>query len=370
MENYIKYRRDLHQMPETARQEFKTSAYIGDKLSKLCCKVESACDTGYTAFFDNGAAETIAFRADIDALSIKEETGLPFASQNGCMHACGHDSHMAMMLSLCDYLNENHGKYKFNILCIFQPSEEAIGGARIICETGLFERLNVKKVFALHIWPMVEKHAIATVPGPMMAKVSELLVEIQGKSAHCGRPDLGINAVEAAAQIIARLMDFKKKEIPAGTEFLLHFGKVIAGDAGNIIPEKAVINGSIRAFSDELFDTLVNKTKAVIAEVDAEMGTTTKVTLSIPYPVVNNDAELVEDYKKAMAQAGIKTVLAEKTVIAEDFSEYQKRAPGVLGWLGCGDTPALHNNKFDYDEEVMATGIKAFTALLDYFNAK
>lgn len=368
MEKYIQYRRDLHKIPEPARKEFQTSAYIGEKLAKLNCKVETAIETGYTAFFDNNAAETIAFRADIDALPIKEETGLEFAATNGCMHACGHDSHMAMMLAFCDYLSENHGKYKFNILCIFQPSEESIGGARIICETGIFEKLNVKKVFALHIWPKIEKGAIGTVAGPMMAKVSELLITVKGVSAHCGRPDLGINAAEATAQIIARLMDFKKNEIPKDAEYLLHFGKISAGDAGNIIPETSVIMGSVRAFDEKLFDVLQNKIEEVCRTVDAEIGTKTEISYTIPYPPVNNDANLVDDYKKALAAVGIKVIPVDKTVIAEDFSEYEKRAPGVLGWLGCGDVPALHNNKFDFDESLMAVGIKANIALLDYFN--
>ena len=370
MENYIQYRRDLHQIPETARQEHKTSAYIGAHLAKLNCQVEQVCGTGFTAFFDNGAADTIAFRGDIDALSIPEETGLPFASQNGCMHACGHDGHMAMLLALCDYLSENHGKYKFNVLCIFQPAEESIGGAKVICESGALTKRNVSKVFGLHLWPKLDKNTIGSRPGPMMAKASEMTLTVHGKSAHCARPDLGIDALSAAADIIAEINAMKKKEIAPGTEYLLHFGKLTAGDAANIVCETATVLGSVRAFDLGVFDFMVGRIREICADVDSRYGTKTDVHLTEGYPPVNNDPELYEDYKKAMAQAGIPLVEADKTVIAEDFSEYEVRHPGVFGWLGLGDVPSLHNNKFDFDEAVLETGIKAFRGLLDYFNEK
>lgn len=370
LNNLIQYRRDLHQIPETARQEFKTSEYIGAHLAKLNCQVEKICGTGYLAFFDNGAPETIAFRGDMDALSIKEETGLPFASQNGCMHACGHDAHMSMMLGLCDYLSENHGKYKFNILAIFQPSEESIGGAKVICETGVFEKRHVTKVFGFHVWPKIPANAVGTVAGPMMAQASELTMTVRGKSAHCGRPDLGIDALSAAADIIAEINAMKKKEIPEGTDYLLHFGAMEAGDAPNIICEKATVRGSVRAFDSKVYDFMVKRINEISQDVAQRYGAKVELELTVPYPPVNNDPALYEEYKKAMAQAGIQVVEAEKTVIAEDFSEYQLRCPGVFGWLGLGDVPSLHNNKFDFDESIMETGVKGFVALLDYFNQK
>ena len=371
MKNYIQYRRDLHQMPETARQEFKTSEYIGKHLEGLDCTVEKVCGTGYTAFFDNGASDTIAFRGDMDALSIQEETGLPFASTNGCMHACGHDAHMAMMLALCDYLNENHSKYKkFNVLVIFQPAEESIGGAKVICESGALTRHNVNKVFGLHVWPKIEKNVIGSRPGPMMAKASEMTLTTHGKSAHCARPDLGIDALSAMADIIAEINAMKRNEIAPGTEYLLHFGKMEAGDAANIVCEKATVLGSVRAFDLDVFDFMARRIREICAEVDKRYGTTTEVHLTEGYPPVNNDPALYEDYKKAMEKAGIPLIEAEKTVIAEDFSEYEVRHPGVFGWGGLGDVPALHHNKLDFDEEVMQTGINAFIGLLDYFEEK
>ncbi len=367
MENIIAYRRALHAMPETARREDKTGEYIARHLSGLGCEVERVVGTGSLAFFDNGGDETIAFRADIDALPIAEETGLPFASQNGCMHACGHDAHMAMLLGLADHIAGHRGDYRKNILLIFQPSEETIGGARPICETGVLERRRVRCVFGLHVWPKAKAGAICTRPGPLMAKASEMTLTVHGKSAHCARPELGVDALAAAADIVSRLNRFKREEIAPGTEYLMHFGTFRAGDAGNIVCETAQVCGSVRAFSSDVFDMLAAKIRSVAAETDALYGTRTEIDITEGYPTVTNDPELTAQYKQALEQAGIEVLEAEKTVISEDFSEYQLRVPGVFGFLGLGDVPSLHNNRFDFDESLMDVGVRAFIALLERF---
>lgn len=367
MKNYIQYRRELHAMPEVGRQEQKTGQYIADHLATLNCRIERVVGTGSIAFFDNGAADTIAFRADIDALPIAEETGLPFASSNGCMHACGHDAHMAMLLSLADYLNEHRAEYKKNILLIFQPSEETIGGAKPICESGVLDRFNVRQVFGLHVWPKTKAGALASRPGPLMAQAAELYLTVHGKSAHCARPDLGIDALAALADLIAELNRYKREDIPAGTEYLLHVGTIQGGDAANIVCETARAKGSVRAFETSVFDMLCSKIREAAAAVDARYGTTTEVRIGDAYPPVTNDPALYAEYQKAMEKAGIELLQADKTVIGEDFSEYQKRVPGVFAFLGLGDVPSLHNNHFNFDEELMSVGIRAFVGLLDYF---
>lgn len=367
MKNYIQYRRDLHAMPEVGRQEHKTGQYIADHLARLNCRLERVVETGSIAFFDNGADEAIAFRADIDALPIAEETGLKFASANGCMHACGHDAHMAMLLALADYLNEHRADYKKNVLLIFQPSEETIGGAKPICESGVFERFHVTKVFGLHVWPKTKAGALASRPGPLMAQAAELYLTVHGKSAHCARPDLGIDALAALADLIAELNRYKREDIPSGTEYLLHIGTISGGDAGNIVCETARAKGSVRAFDTAVFDMLCGKIRETAAAVDARYGTTTEVRIGDAYPPVVNDPALYAEYQKAMAEAGIELLEADKTVIGEDFSEYQKCVPGVFAFLGLGDVPSLHNNRFNFDEELMKTGIRAFIGLLDHF---
>ena len=367
MKKTIQYRRELHAIPEVGRAEEKTGRYIADRLAQLDCLTERVVGTGSIAFFDNGADETVAFRADIDALPIAEETGLPFASKNGCMHACGHDAHMAMLLSLADYLSQNKSRYQKNVLLIFQPSEETIGGAKPICEAGVLERFRVSKVFGLHVWPKAKAGTLSSRPGPRMAQAAELTLTVHGKSAHCARPDLGIDALAALADIVSELNRYKREDIAPGTEFLLHVGKMQGGDAGNIVCETACAKGSVRAFEPGVFDMLCAKIRETAAAVDARCGTTTEVGIGDAYPPVNNDPALYEEYKKAMAKAGVELLEADKTVIGEDFSEYQKRVPGVFAFLGLGDVPSLHNNRFDFDEELMEVGIRAFIGLLDHF---
>lgn len=369
MKDYIRYRRDLHAIPEVGFQEEKTGAYIAEKLAGLDCLTERIAGTGSFAFFDHGAEETIAFRTDIDALPIPEETGLPFAAQNGCMHACGHDAHMAMMLALADWLNENRAGYTRNVLLVFQPAEERLGdgGARIVCGEGLLERFNVTKIFGLHVWPQVKAGALAVRPGPVMAQASNLDVEVRGRSAHCGRPDLGIDALAALSDFIAELNRYKREEIALGTEYILHLGIARAGDAPNIICQSASASGNVRAFEPELFDRLCRKVRDTAAAVDTRYGTVTEIRFSPENPAVDNDPALLEEYRAVMAEAGIEVVEGERTMIAEDFSFYQKRVPGILAFLGLGDTPPLHNNRFTFDEELMETGIRAFTALVERF---
>jgi len=370
MENVIRYRRDLHQIPEVGFCEVQTAAYIREHLSTLPCSWEAVDETGTIAFFDHGAGEAIAFRADIDALSIAEETGLPFASRNGCMHACGHDAHTAMLLGLADHLAEHGTAYQKDILLIFQAAEETMlgaGGARLICDAGVLERFHVTKIFGLHVWPQVKAGSIAVRPGPLMAQAANLELVVQGKSSHCARPDLGIDALAALADIISELSRYKREDIPAGTEFLLHLGTISAGDAANIVCQNARAEGNIRAFEPPLFNVLCQKVRDTAAAVDQRYGTVTEVCIGQSYPPVFNDAELVEAYKTALTDAGIEVLEADKTMISEDFSRYQQRVPGVFAFLGLGDVPALHNNRFQFNEELMGVGVRAFIALLKQF---
>ena len=153
MENYQVYRRALHQIPEICMQEKQTGEYLFNHMQKMPCLIERVAENGLLCFFDNHQESTIAFRADMDALPVAEQTGLPFASTNGAMHACGHDGHMSMLLCLADYLKDHYQQYHFNILLIFQPAEESIGGASQICASGAMERYRVQSIFGLHLWP-------------------------------------------------------------------------------------------------------------------------------------------------------------------------------------------------------------------------
>ncbi|SCJ79261.1 N-acetyldiaminopimelate deacetylase [uncultured Eubacterium sp.] len=224
----IQYRRDLHQIPELGFYVYKTSAYVQNILAGLACEVEQIVKTGLIAYFDFGRKETVAFRADMDALPIQEETGLPYASSHeGCMHACGHDGHMAGLLGFAKVLDDykkNNVQMPCNALLLFQPAEETIDGALRICGTHIFDRYNIKAIFGLHLWPMLSKGEIASRPGPMMAKSTAVAVEFEGVSAHCGEPEKGKDALEAACKFVSDIYTFKSLYVR--DRCVLKFGKM------------------------------------------------------------------------------------------------------------------------------------------------
>ena len=372
MENYVKYRRDLHKIPETFYQEFKTSEYIHNILKDMPCKLTSVAKTGWLAFFDNGKEETIAFRADIDALAIQEAKDSEYKStHDGVMHACGHDGHMAMLLALADHLAENYTKYKFNVVLIFQPAEESQGGAKPIIETGELDKMNISKVFGFHVWPEAPIGTITTRPGPLMARAAELSLHVTGKSAHVASAELGVDANEVLAHIICDAYKMRAEELPEGALSLLRFGIVQGGDVRNILAEKAEAFGSIRAFDDGIFDYMFKRLTEICAENDAKFGSKTEIRCAEGYPAVMNDPALYEEYKEIVKMAGCEFVEKETPhMTGEDFSFYQKKWPGVFGFLGLGFVPALHNNKFDFDEKALKYGIDTFVTLLDYYNNK
>ena len=204
--NEIKrWRQELHQIPELGLQEFKTSKYLKDELTKMGYEPISILDTGVLVYLDNHQDKTLAFRSDMDALKISEQTNCSFTScHNGYMHACGHDGHMAALLGLAKKLKEQPLKWKHNILLIFQPAEESPGGAKLIVEAGILKQYNVRAIFGLHLMPTIEAGKIACRPGPLMAQNGELDVTITGKSAHAGLYHLGIDSIMIASQIICQ----------------------------------------------------------------------------------------------------------------------------------------------------------------------
>lgn len=372
MENYVKYRRDLHKIPETYFQEVKTSAYIKNVLKDMPCKVIPVAQTGLLAFFDNGKEETIAFRSDIDALGIKEEGNPEYKSTHeGAMHACGHDGHMAMLLSLADHLAENYKKYKFNVVLIFQPAEESIGGAKPIIESGELDKMNISKVYGFHVWPEAPIGTITTKAGPLMARTSEVSLHVSGKSAHVASAELGVDANEVLAHIICDAYEMRAKELPEGTLSLLRFGTVNGGVVRNILADKAEAFGSVRAFDDNVFDYMMKRLDEICKANDEKFGSHTEIVASEGYPAIMNDEKLFNEYKEILKLANVNFIEREKPhMTAEDFAFYQKKWPGVFAFVGLGNAPALHNNKFDFDEKALKAGIDTFIALLEYYNNK
>lgn len=355
-------RRALHEIPETELTLPKTMHYLKNALSDLRCLLFSPMESSLCAYFDFGAEDAIAFRADCDALPIRECSDAPYASKHpGYMHACGHDGHMAILLELARRIHEKSA-LRHNILLIFQPGEEAPGGARLIVESGIFDTYRVKAVFALHLWPGLEKGRIFSRENALMAHASELTIDIFGRSSHIAKPRDGIDATEAAAALYTRLRE-AERSYPDTVYRLLNFGLVQSGSVRNAISAHCHMEGCLRAFEDEVFEGLKSSVYAAAHDVESRYGCKVTVHLSDGYPAVMNPPELL---RKIRAIAPFSD-LSEPSMTAEDFGFYQKALPGCFFFLGTGKSPALHASNFDFDDAILTKGADFFEKLAENY---
>lgn len=360
----IRCRRDLHQIPELERELPKTCAYVKKELQDLSCEILELTESSVCAFFDEGKEETVAFRADMDALPILEQTGLPFASNHeGKMHACGHDGHTAMLLGLARCIESKRGTLPRNVLLIFQPAEENTGGAKPLCDTGIFEKYCVKCIFGFHLWPKLPFGEIYTRPGPMMAKSSETTLHVKGKSVHISRWQEGLDTIYAASLWMQRVYEMKEKECESEYPQLLRFGRMQGGRIRNAVADETVLEGTLRAFTLEDFAHLKKRCEEIAEEVAKETGCELTLSFSEGYPPVTNDAALLEKVEQYLGADAPKRYdgLALTT---EDFAWYQQYVPGVFLYLGIGETEELHSNRFMFDERVLEKGLAMYEKLL------
>lgn len=354
----INDRRNLHRIPELEWKLPLTAQYLRKALENLSCRVFSPVGDAVCAFFDFGADSALGFRADMDALPIEEKSGVEFVSTHpGKMHACGHDGHMAMLLELARRLDKKE-HLRHNVLLIFQPAEESPGGARIICETGILEQYKVKAVFGLHLWPALEKGVVFSREQELMSRACEVSVDIYGKSSHIGNASAGIDATAAAVEFYRQARE-AEASYPPEIFRLLNFGQLHSGTVRNALSAHARMEGSLRAFQDEVFDGLRQKLYEAAEHVEARFGCRVEITFGDSYPAVMNDPALLARVKQA---ADFK-LLEKPTMTAEDFSWYQRYAGGLFFFLGLGDVPALHASNFDFDDSVLEKGAQFFEKL-------
>ena len=358
----IEDRRALHRIPELDRELPKTMEYLKDALDGLKCRVFSPMRSALCAYFDFGQEHTIAFRSDADALPIQEQTGADYASIHpGRMHACGHDGHMAIALELARRLNEET-RLPHNVLILFQPAEETTGGAKDICETGIFEKYNVTAIFGLHLWPGLPEGIIASRAEEMMARSCEVKVDVTGRSAHIARASEGLDALEAGANFYLRALEMERS-LPGNIFRLLKFGRFESGRVCNAISAHTHMEGSLRAFQDDIFFGMQQQLLAIGKELQQETGCTIQVHMNDGYPAVINPPALYQRVRQTIAFRELETPM----MITEDFSWYQRRLPGMFFLLGAGDVPALHSDNFHFNEEILLKGADFFETLAEKF---
>lgn len=358
----IEDRRALHKIPELGLELPKTMEYVLAGLSGLNCRVLTPAGCAVCAFFDFGADSAIAFRADMDALSVFEASEKPYASTHpGKMHACGHDGHTAILLELARRLSKKQN-LQHNVLLIFQPGEETITGAKEICAAGVLEQFAVKAIFGLHLWPDLTKGQVFTRKNELMSRCCEVDIEITGRSAHIGKAHEGLDALDAGMRIYTRARELEQA-LPADVYRILNFGFFQSGTVRNAISAKTVLRGTMRSYHPQIHKYLRNGLEDIVRKTCEETGCAASLHFSDGTPAVINPPELVEQV------AGLLPIelLPEPSLTAEDFSEYQQRVPGVFFFLGIGEGPALHSVNFDFDESILEKGADFFEKLAETF---
>ncbi|MCI7403548.1 MAG: amidohydrolase [Pyramidobacter sp.] len=362
------HRRALHRIPELGYSEQKTQAYILKELQALAPdEVRVFAQTGVRAVFrGNGQGRVVAFRADIDALPVKEETGCAFASEHpGFMHACGHDGHMAMLLGAARMLCEARAQLRGSVRLIFQPSEESadfVQGARAVVEDG--RALDgVDAIFGAHLWSPLPSGVLGWRAGPMMACSDSWTVKLRGQGGHGASPHQTHDPTVAAAQLICALQTFVSRELDPQKSAVLSTGVMKAGGAFNVIPSEAELTGTARSFEPQIS----RDCEAFIRRMAENIGAAFRCTAELDYrrnlPPTVNDAEMA----RLGAETGRGIFGADMvrevppTMGGEDFSFYLEKIPGAFFFIGCGDAAKgsdwpHHHCKFTIDESQLCKG--------------
>jgi amidohydrolase len=367
----IAIRRQLHSIPEPGLKEYGTTKYIIEYLKDLDINAEiGPAGTGVIAYIEGKpGSKTIAFRADIDALSVEEQTGSEYCSQNkGFMHACGHDGHTAILLGFAKLLKQLGNELESNALLIFQPAEEGPGGAEVIVNAGILAKYKASCIFGLHIFPDIEEGKIGCRPGAMMAQTGEFDLWIEGKSCHGAMPHKGYDALVAAADVVLTLNTIVSRFVDPIEPAVVTVGRMICGERRNIIAGEAVLEGTMRAFNDNTYNILRSRVIKVAASISEAYGCESSYEIRDMYPAVNNDQELFDMLRVCLDKEDF--ILLNPLTLSEDFSYYQKKIPGLFFMLGSkndekGYTYPLHSNKFNFHEEILILGIQMFYNLLN-----
>lgn len=372
-EEFISLRRKIHAHPETAFEEVETTKLIQGYLTELGIEnFPNGDKTGVVGLLKGKkAGPVLAIRADIDALNLTELTGLPFASAvPGKCHACGHDIHTSVLLGtakiLKSYKEDLCGTVKF----LFQPAEEGLGGSRMMIANGVLDNPKVEYMMACHTWPDMPAGSIGVRKGTMLGASDHFTIRIIGKGAHAAHPQKGIDPVVIAAYIITGLQTIVSRRVAAVDPAVITVGRLEAGTAGNIIPDKAFIEGTVRTQSAETRTRVSEMLKEIAIGTAKAMGANAEVDYIFGVGPTVSNPKLVEELSSAAAEILGKERILQVPVPSmggEDFANYLEHAPGVIFRLGThNEKPetklALHNASLIFDEESIPTGIAAMTA--------
>jgi hippurate hydrolase len=367
-------RREIHANPELAYQEFRTADLVAQTLARWGIPVHRGLGGTGVVGIVKGTAGTstraIGLRADMDALPIQEHNTFAHASKNpGKMHACGHDGHTAMLLAAAKHFSTQRD-FDGTVYLIFQPAEEGGGGAKKMIDDGLFTQFPMQAVFGMHNWPGSKVGTFAMTPGPMMASSNEFTITIHGKGAHAALPHNGIDPVMVAvnmAQALQTILTRNKKPIDAA---VLSITQIHTGDVDNVIPDTAMLNGTVRTFTLPVLNLIEQRMREIAQGIAATFGATAQVNFHRNYPpTINSVAEAAFCAKVAASVVGAENVAAncEPTMGAEDFAYMLLEKPGCYVFIGNGDGTHrnaghglgpcnLHNPSYDFNDDLIPLG--------------
>ncbi len=381
LHNEIKeWRRDLHAHPELRYDVHRTAGSVVEKLKSFGCDevVPGIGRTGVVGVIrgrktanktgNKTGNRVIGLRADMDALPIEEETGLPYKSTvPGKMHACGHDGHTAMLLGAAKYLAETRN-FAGTAVVIFQPAEEGGAGALAMVNDGLIKRFGIEEVYGMHNYPGLPVGQFAIRPGPMMAAADHLAIEIEGKGGHAARPHLAIDTILVGAQMINQLQSIVARNIDPLESAVVSICMFQAGQTDNVIPQHAILRGTARSLTAEVREVLQKRIGEVVEGTARLYGASAKITYTNGYPVVVNherQTAFAADVAREIAGKDKVHVDVPPVMGAEDFAFMLNERPGAFIFVGNGDTAGLHHPAYDFNDETIPVGTSYWVRLAE-----
>ena len=374
--NIIEYRRVIHENPEVGDNLPKTKAYVMEKLREFGYEPKEICESGIVATIEGSKpGKTFLLRADMDALPMSEETTYEFKSTNGNMHSCGHDMHTAMLLGAAQILKQNQDQIEGTVKLVFQPDEEGFTGAKKMIKAGVLQNPNVDAALAMHVNSGTPSNLVVAGKGTSIGGCFRFRIVVKGTGCHGAMPETGVDPINIAHHIYSALQTILVREIPATKPAVITIGKFVAGDAPNIIPGEAIMEGTLRYLDKEMGDFMIERMNEIVTSTAKTLrGEAELIELSSVPPLTNDNellGEVTEYVKDIVGQQGV-FVFEGGGMGSEDFASYSYEVPSLYLILGAGSTQEnelygvpMHNPKVVFNEDILPIGaaIHAYSAI-------
>lgn len=370
-EEMISWRHNIHAHPETAFQETNTTQFIIEKLKSFGITelYTEFAPTGVVGIIKgNKEGRVIGLRADIDALDIIEENNIDYCSTiHGKMHACGHDGHTAILLGAAKYLSQ-HRDFSGTVVVIFQPAEENEGGGRVMVENGLFEKFPIEAVYGIHNQPNMALNHFYINHGAIMASYDVFEITVTGVGAHAAAPHLGKDTILTATQIVNGLQSIVSRNADPLSSLVVSVTQIHSGDTWNVLPQQAVIRGTVRAFSSDVQDMAESRIKQIAQGIASTFDAKAEVNYQRRYPATINYAKqadiAISAARKVVGDDNV-TIDPPPSMGSEDFAFMLQKVPGAYVWLGAGQGANLHNPAYNFNDDLLITGVKYFIEVVN-----